>query len=92
MSKKRSLIKRKVKRLKFIAKYHKLCRKSFRQGESHKDYKTKEGRRLIALGRKELKYKDTTYSGDIYYKLFREWGLMNIEADKKLTENLKNII
>jgi hypothetical protein len=72
--KKKSLIKRKVKRLKFIAKYRKLCRKSFRQGEGHKDWKTKEGRRLINLARKELKYRDTTYAGDIYYKLFQDYA------------------
>ena len=68
---------RKFDRFVFVAKYFNLCEELFSINISHKGYKSKKGRKLIELARRELKYKETTYSGDIYFQLFRMYRNIN---------------
>lgn len=79
----RSLFVRKEHRLDFVKKYKALCHEAY--GENHnnlhlKDYKNGPGKAIVILAREELKYKKTTYSGDIYrmigisyYKSINKW-------------------
>ncbi len=71
-----------LEKKKFIEKHKRLCKQSFKFGGGHKDYKTKYGYQLIELARKELNYKDTTYSGDIYYGLFMTYKTKNYETNR----------
>lgn len=74
------LIRRKVNKKNFIVKYQTLCDKMFANGATHSDYKTTDGLQLVGLARRELKYSDTTYGGDILYGLFREWQNLKSQA------------
>lgn len=71
---KSSLTYRKMKRKRFVRDNLILCRKAFKHGNSHKDYKNPDGLKLIIKARKELNYSDTTYSGDIYYLLWNDFN------------------
>lgn len=64
---------RKKKKKKFVVKHQKLCKEAFKHGTDHQSYKSEAGMKLIELARKELEYKPTTYSGDIYYGLWCEY-------------------
>lgn len=64
------LIRRKLKKQEFILKYQSLCEKAFSHGTGHTDYKTTDGLHLVGLARKELNFRDSTYTGDIYYGLW----------------------
>lgn len=67
-----------LEKKKFIKKHKLLCKIAFKYGGEHKDYKNMYGRELIELARKELNYKDTTYSGDIYYGLWMTYKNMKV--------------
>lgn len=67
------LIKRNIDRKQFIIGNKNLCREAFNIGTDHKSYKSISGSRLVEMARKELKYKDSTYSGDIYFGLWRTY-------------------
>ena len=66
-----SLIKRRLAKLQFVALHKFLCKEAFDIGTDHKDYKSIPGSKLIELTRKELVYRDSTYSGDIYFGLLK---------------------
>ena len=67
------LIKRRIDKKQFVIGNKNLCQKAFNIGTDHKSYKSIPGTKLIDLARKELKYKDSTYSGDIYFGLWRTY-------------------
>ena len=67
------LVDRRAKKRNFVLNHKLLCKKAFNIGTSHPDYKSIHGLKLIDLAREELKYKDSTYSGDIYYGLWRTY-------------------
>ncbi len=69
----RWLKKRRAKKREFVLKHKSLCKKAFNIGTSHSHYKSIHGLKLIELARKELKYKDSTYAGDIYFGLWRQF-------------------
>lgn len=76
------LTRRKAKKKEFVIKYQILCRKAFKHGTGHRDYKTTDGMNLVGTARKELEYNDSTYSGDIYYGLWREYEELIILTPK----------
>lgn len=69
----KSEVVRKIMRLRFIERYEMICIKAFRNGYGHLDYNTNTGKELIKLAREELGYGPTTYAGDIYYLLGRDY-------------------
>jgi hypothetical protein len=77
---------RKMDLFQFVVNNKTNCYRAFKLGINHKDYKTTEGRKLILLARKALKYSHTTWSGDIYWQLWKQYksividGVMDIES------------
>ena len=67
------LIKRRIAKKQFVIGHKNLCKQAFDIGTNHKYYKSIPGRRLIELARKELKYKNSSYSGDIYFGLWKQY-------------------
>ena len=65
----------KLKRAKvenFVRCNYELCRRAFDVAQDHSGYKASEyGRRLVQLARDKMLYSPTTYSGDIYYRIFK---------------------
>jgi len=77
------IIRRKENKRKFIMQYKSECEKAFNHGTGHKSYKTTDGFHLVGLARKELKYEDTTYAGDIYYSLWMMYKEINEKLNRK---------
>jgi hypothetical protein len=60
----------------FVKKNLSLCHKAFKDGNSHGNWKSDDGRKLVKKARKLIGYKDSTYSGDIFYRIGREYFKM----------------
>lgn len=67
------LILRRQKRYEFIKLHKKLIKKASKHGTSHSCYDSPEGRKLVRKARRQLKYANSTYSGDIYALLMRDF-------------------
>jgi len=67
----RSTFIRKEQRLEFVKRYSALCALTYTENNHVwlRDAKTPQGKAVVELARQELKYKNTTYSGDIYRKI-----------------------
>jgi len=59
------------------------CYRAFKQGINHKDYKSPDGRKLINLARKALRYSPTTWSGDIYWQIWKQYKSIVIDGNNE---------
>jgi hypothetical protein len=73
---------RKMDRFQFVVNNKTNCYRAFKQGNNHTDYKTQEGRHLVTLARKELKYSAKTWSGDIYWQLWKQYKSIVIDGNE----------
>ena len=73
------LRKRRINKHEFVLKHENICKVAFAEGTSHSHYKTIPGSLLVKMAREELKYKDPTYSGDIYFGLWKQYEELKFE-------------
>jgi hypothetical protein len=65
---------RKLLRDEWVKQNIELCNLAY-EGKKfyHSDWKTEAGRKIVEMVRREIGYKCSTGSGDIYYKIYWHW-------------------